>query len=67
MYCTTEEANQKWCPFVRVSTGATITVSSRKQDTNCQGNRCMAWVDGHSKAGFKRTEIDGYCGLVVRE
>jgi hypothetical protein len=39
------EASQKWCPFVRVSTGSIGTSSNRDGNNTCKSSRCMAWDD----------------------
>ncbi len=57
MELTNAQAREKWCPFVRVSTGSTIITSSRTVNSKCLGNGCMAWIETRSKSM-------GHCGLV---
>ena len=56
MICSAEEAKDKWCPFVRVSTGAIVIAKSRGDSNNCLANKCMAWVN--------RSSVEGRCGMV---
>ncbi len=46
MEWTKEQAGEKWCPFVRVSTGNTFTQTNRTVPSKCLADGCMAWEDG---------------------
>ncbi len=54
-----QEAKEKWCPFVRVSTGSAIVMTSRTVNSKCLGRGCMAWEP--------RVQTMGYCGLIEKE
>ena len=62
MECSENEAVEKWCPFVQVSTGSLMYVSNRIASgikVKCLGRNCMAWVHTY--------QTDGRCGLIYRE
>ena len=68
MICTPDEAEKKWCPFIRVSLfSLDFPFNNRGQKkrvgadfdwhdlVNCIGPHCMAWRSTDGKSG--------YCGM----
>ncbi len=54
-------SRQKWCPFIRISTGRYEVATNRHGDNIwCRGTGCMAWV----AVGTYQHEQTGRCGLV---
>lgn len=66
--CTEDEAQEKWCPFARVTVGAVQRHAANRGDggtdiygATCIGSRCMSWrfdTTDTTPDGKAR----GYCG-----
>jgi hypothetical protein len=51
MFIEETEARERWCPFAGQQ-------RQQRQDENCMGGYCMAWVQSEANQDF------GRCGLV---
>ncbi len=60
MEVTNENARKMWCPFVRISTGSAVVMSTRTVSAHCLGTGCMAWIK-------TRSNSMGRCGLTKEE
>lgn len=71
---TESDAYTCWCPMIRFSSDATITITNRGEEvqtyrastiprveSSCVGSDCMAWRWKDEEAG------DGYCGLTGKQ